>query len=135
MSRPISRPAIVRALLKKELKAYSRDTVYLLLTLAVLVLVPLAFRVLPDSVSETITLAVSPPITTMVGDARETLTELGATDEQLVALDDVDLTGGEEGLRLVEFEDEEQMQGVIEGTVEAWKTDDGAFVFRAEDAE
>ena len=34
MSRPISRPAIVGALLKKELKAYSRDKLYLFLTRA-----------------------------------------------------------------------------------------------------
>ncbi|MHB1135270.1 MAG: ABC transporter permease [Coriobacteriia bacterium] len=135
MSRPISRPAIIRALLKKELKAYSRDTVYLLLTLLVLVVVPFVFRILPDSVNETITLAVSPPVTTMVGDAKDALAELGATDEQLAELDEADLTSGEEGLVLVEFEDEKQMSGVIEGTIEAWKTDAGEFVFRAEDAE
>ncbi|MHB1017144.1 MAG: ABC transporter permease [Coriobacteriia bacterium] len=135
MSRPISRPAIVWALLKKELKAYSRDTVYLLLTLLVLVVVPFVFRIMPDSVDETITLAVSPPVATMVGDARDALAGLGATDEQLAALDDADLASGEEGLVLVEFEDEEQMRGVIEGTIEAWQTDAGEFVFRAEDAE
>lgn len=132
MSRPISRPAIVWALLKKELKAYSRDTVYLLLTLLVLVAVPLVFRVLPDSVDETITLAVSPPVSTMVADARDALIKLGATDEQLAALDEADLAAGEEGLLLVEFDDETQMRGVIEGTVEAWKTKSGEFVFRAE---
>lgn len=135
MSRSVSRPAIVGALLKKELKAYSRDTVYLLLTLLVLVAVPIVFRFLPDSVDETITLAVSPPVSALIEDGKDALRDLGATDEQLAQLDEADLTGEQEGLLLLEFEDEEQMTGVIEGTIEAWQTEDGEFVFRDKDAD
>jgi uncharacterized membrane protein YoaK (UPF0700 family) len=73
MSSPVSRPAIVGALLKKELRAYSRDAIWLLLTLLVLVAIPIAFLFLPDSVDESLTLGVAPPIGAMVEDARETL--------------------------------------------------------------
>ncbi|MBN1192508.1 MAG: ABC transporter permease [Coriobacteriia bacterium] len=134
MSRPISRPAIIWALLKKELTAYSRDLVFLALTLAVLVAVPFVFHALPDSVDEAITLAVYPLVTEMLGDARETLIGMGATEEQLAELDDIDLASGEEGLALVEFESEEQLRGVIEGSLELWQTEGGETVFRDKEA-
>lgn len=134
MSRTISRPAIVGALLKKELKAYSRDTVYLALTLVMLVLIPLVFRFLPDQVNETITLAVSPSISSMVDEARDTLRELGATDEQLAQLDQADLAQEQEGLLLLEFDDEEQMKAIVEGRVEMYRTNAGEIVYRDADA-
>jgi ABC-2 type transport system permease protein len=134
MSRPISRPEIVWALLKKELTAYSRDIVFLVLTLVMLVAVPFVFHALPDSVDEAITLAVYPPVTEMLGDARETLAGMGVTDEQLAELDDIDLAAGEEGLALIEFEREEQLRGVIEGSLELWETEGGEVVFRDKEA-
>jgi ABC-2 type transport system permease protein len=134
MSRPISRPAIIRALLKKELTAYSRDLVFLGLTLVVLIAAPFLFHALPDSVDESITLGVYPSITEMVGDAREALAEMGATEEQLAELDDIDLAAEEEGLAVVEFESEEQLRGVIEGSLELWRTEDGETVFRDKEA-
>ncbi len=135
MSRPVSRPAIVGALLKKELKAYSRDKVYLFLTLLVLIAIPVMFRFLPDTVNETISLAVSPPINSMVADAKDTLRTMGATDAQLAELDDTDFSEQEEGLRLVEFEDERQMAQVIEGTLEAWQTESGELIVRDPDSD
>jgi ABC-2 type transport system permease protein len=130
MSRPISRPAIVAALLKKELKAYARDKIYLILTLAVLIAIPIAYTFLPDGVDQTITLAVSPPVASMIDDARDSLKAMGATEEQLAELDQADLTEEQEGLLLVEFDSEQEMQQVIEGTREAWRTEDGALILR-----
>lgn len=134
MSRPISRPAIIRALLKKELTAYSRDLVFLGLTLVVLIAAPFLFHALPDSVDESITLGVYPSVTEMVGDAREALADMGATEEQLAELDDIDLAAEEEGLAVVEFESEEQLRGVIEGSLELWRTEGGETVFRDKEA-
>jgi len=130
MSRPVSRPAIVAALLKKELKAYARDKIYLILTLAVLVAIPVAYMFLPDSVDQTITLAVSPPVASMIDDARDSLKAMGATEEQLAELDQADLTEEQEGLLLVEFDSEQEMQQVIEGTLEAWRAGDGGLILR-----
>jgi len=134
MSRPISRPAIIRALLKKELTAYSRDLVFLGLTLVVLIAAPFLFHALPDSVDESITLAVYPSVPEMIGDAREALAEMGATEEQLAELDDIDLAAGEEGLALIEFESEERLRGVIEGSLELWRTESGEMVYRDKEA-
>lgn len=134
MSRPHSRASIIRVLLRKELKAYSRDKLYLFLTILTLVAVGVLFQFLPDSVDETLTLAVSPPVGTMVEDAREALKARGATDEQLAQLDEADLAQGEEGLLLLEFEDEAKMAAVIDGKLEAWRTDSGELVLRDEEA-
>ncbi|MDP2183111.1 MAG: ABC transporter permease [Actinomycetota bacterium] len=130
MSRPISRPAIVGALLKKELKAYSRDKIYLFLTLLVLIVIPIMYTFLPTKVNETITLAVSPPVTSMIEDAKDSLKAMGATDEQLAELDQADLSEEQEGLLLIEFDNEADMQKVVEGKLEAWRTDDGTLILR-----
>jgi ABC-2 type transport system permease protein len=135
MSRPVSRPAIIGALLKKELKAYSRDTVYLALTLLVLIAMPIVFRFLPDSVDESITLAVSPPVAVLVDEGKDALRALGATDEQLAQLDQADLAEEQEGLLLLEFDDEEQMKAVIEGTTEMYREENGNLVFRDKSAD
>lgn len=130
MSGPVSRPAIVSALLKKEFKAYSRDTIWLLLTLVVLVAIPVAFLFLPDSVDESLTLGVAPPVSSLVEDAEETFRQMGATDEQIAQLDEIDLTQEQQGLRLVEFETEEDLQRVVAGELEAWQTGSGELVLR-----
>lgn len=129
MNRRVSRPAIIGALLRKELVAYSRDLVYLALTIFLLVLIPVLFRFLPDSVDETITLGVSPSLETLVADARADLEAGGATPEQIAALDELDLTS-EEGLALLEVDDAAQLAGVVEGSLEAWRTEAGDVVVR-----
>jgi ABC-2 type transport system permease protein len=130
MSGPASRIAIIRALLKKEFIAYSRDTVYLALTLAVLVAVPFVFRALPDRVDESITLAISPPASVILSEGTEALRALGATEEQLAALRNVDLAEQQEGVTLVEFEDPKRMQDAVRGSLEVWRTSEGAIVLR-----
>ncbi|MDO9556034.1 MAG: ABC transporter permease [Coriobacteriia bacterium] len=130
MSRIVSRPAIIRALLKKELKAYSRDKVYLFLTLLVLIAIPLTYKFMPSKVNETITLAVSPSVSSMVEDAKDSLKAMGATDAQLAELDNADLSQEQEGLLLIEFDNEEDMQSVVEGKLEAWRAEDGALILR-----
>lgn len=134
MSRIVSRPAIIRALLKKELKAYARDKVYLFLTLVVLVAIPIAYTFLPSTVNETITLAVSPSISSMVAEAKDALKAMGATDAQLAELDKADLSQEQEGLLLVEFDNDKDLQAVVEGTLEAWKAEDGTLILRDPEA-
>ncbi|MDZ4178853.1 MAG: ABC transporter permease [Coriobacteriia bacterium] len=130
MSSPVSRGEIVTALLKKEFVAYSRDKLYLFLTLLTLVAVVSIFWIIPDSVDESITLAVTPPVQTVLDDGAEALRAMGATDEQLAEIRDADLSEAEEGLELVEFESAEDMAAVIEGRLEAWRTEAGELVLR-----
>ncbi|MGM0386634.1 MAG: ABC transporter permease [Actinomycetota bacterium] len=128
MNRRVSRPAIIGTLLRKELKAYSRDLLYLVMTIAMLVLLPVLFRIMPDSVDETLSVAVSPSLDVLVEEARTELAAQGAPPEQLEALDDLD--PGEEGLVLVELDDEAQVAAVVGGSLEAWRTEDGSVVVR-----
>ncbi len=131
MSSPISRPAVVGALLKKELKAYSRDKLYLFLTALTLVAIAIMFPFLPDSVDETITLAVSPPIEKLLTEGAQELVETqGATQEQLAGLGQVDLAEQQPGLELLELETSEDLAGVIDGKLEAWRTDAGDVIVR-----
>ncbi len=134
MSRPISRAAIVGALLKKELRAYSRDKVYLFLTLVVLIAIPVAFKFLPTTVSESITLGVAPPVSTLVDEAADAMKAIGATDEQLAEIRSADLSNQQEGLTLVEFRTAEELRSVIEGKSEAWRGDDGTLILRDPDS-
>lgn len=134
MSAPVSRGALVWALLKKEFLAYRRDTLYLFLTVLSLVFVIVVFFVTPDEVDESITLAVSPPIATILDEGRDALRELGATDEQLAELDDADLTEQQEGLVLVEFDTEADLTAAIEGDLEVWRTEAGDIVLRDTEA-
>ena len=120
MSRPVSRAAIVGALLKKDFIAYSRDSVYLALTLVVLLAVPLVFRVLPTDVEETIALGLSPTVSQMVDESRDFLKEKGIPDAQLDRLDAADLVGVREGLLMLEFEDKEQLRDAVAGDLEVW---------------
>lgn len=127
MKRTVSRAAIVRALLKKELVSYARDTVYLALTLVVLIATPLLFRALPDRVEEDLVLAVSPPVSRLLEGSAEALRALGASDADIARLREADLTK-QEGLALVEFEDEKQMRAAIEGSLQVWRTREGKTV-------
>jgi ABC-2 type transport system permease protein len=130
MSAPVSRAHIIRALLKKELVAYSRDTLYLFLTMLVLVMIVVLAWTVPDRVDESITLAVSPSVATLLGDAETELRALGASEEQLAELRRSDLAQEEEGLDLIELESAEELRGVVEGTLEAWRTDSGEIILR-----
>jgi len=130
MSHPVTRGEILRALLKKELVAYSRDKLYLFLTVLTLVFVVAIFWIMPDSVDETITLAVSPPVETLIAEGIETFREMGVPGDQLAEIAEADLTEEAEGVELVGFDDVADMTAVIGGSIEAWRTDDGALVLR-----
>ncbi len=130
MERTVTRGAILRALLKKELVAYSRDKLYLFLTALTLVFVLAVFWIMPDSVDETITLAVSPPVETLIAEGVDTFRAMGVPDEQLAEIAEADLAEETEGVQLVGFDDVADMTAVVEGSLEAWLTDAGEIVLR-----
>lgn len=128
MKRTVSRAAIVRALLRKELVSYARDTVYLALTLVVLIAAPLLFRAMPDRVEEDLVLAVSPPVDRLLEGSAEALRALGASEADVARIREADLAK-QEGLLLVEFDDEAKMRQAIDGTLQVWRTRDGKLAF------
>lgn len=109
MSRPVSHATIIAKILDKDVLQYSRDTVYLVLTLVGLVIFVVTFYLIPDFVDETITLGIYQT------DLEELIEEYEDGPEG-------------EGLEFVQFETEAIMQGVIADDLEAWRTDAGDVV-------
>lgn len=108
MSGP-GRAAIVGAILKKDLIQFSRDRVYMVLSIVGLVMFITVYWLLPDTVDESITIGLSHY-------------DLG----QFEAV----FADAEEGLDVVVFESEEAMRSVIAGDAEAWRTDTGRILIR-----
>lgn len=129
MRRTLSRTSIVAALLRKEWLAYRRDTLYLVLTGAVILIIVALARVLPDTVDESITLAVSPPLDRLTAEARAELATRGARTEALTRLSSLEATG-RPGLEIVELPSKEVLARVIAGTVEVWRTKEERIVLR-----
>ena len=102
MSRPVSRASIIGSIVKKDVKEYSRDRLWLFLSLLTLIVMIVVFWVLPDSVDESIPVGISG-----LGDPA-TLTGLEATEE--------------EGLRLMSFDSAEDLKSVVAGDAQAWQS-------------
>src|SRR3990172_1120085 len=101
MSRPVSRASIIGSILKKDLKEYSRDRLWMFLTMLVLILMIVVFWVLPDTVDESISVGISG-----LGDPAA-LAALQTTEA--------------EGLRLVSFGSAEQLESVVAGNAGGWQ--------------
>lgn len=108
MTRPVSRASIIGSIVKKDMKEYSRDRLWMFLTVLVLVFMIAIFWVLPDTVDESIPVGISG-----LGDPAA-LTGLETTEE--------------EGLRLVSFESGEALRSVVAGEADAWVSNGSVVV-------
>ncbi len=115
MSRSVSRGTIIAKILDKDVLQYSRDKVYLILTIAGLVIFVAFFYLIPDTVDETITLGIHQT------DLEELIEEYEEGSEG-------------EGLELVQFETEAILEGVVADDLEAWRTEAGDVVIVNRDA-
>lgn len=107
MSRTVSRAAIVTAIVKKDLVEFSRDTLYLFLSILGLVIFIGFFYLAPSTVNETLVLGVHQT-------GMETL-----FDQYQEGAD------ASEGLKLVQFASEDELKKVVSGEVEYWESKDG----------
>jgi ABC-2 type transport system permease protein len=73
-------------------------------------------------------------VQTLLDEGVDTLSAMGATDEQLAELAGCRAGRGRGGHLTREFGSEADMAAVIEGTLEAWRTDDGELVLRDREA-
>jgi len=103
MSRPVSRWAVVGAIVRKDLLEYGRDRLWVLLTILVLVVVITLFWVLPAAVEGSVHLGVA-----------------GLPDPGEA------LEG--EGLVVVPFASSDELRRVVSGEAEAWLTSAGTLV-------
>lgn len=130
MKNTISSSAILGAILKKDLLAYSRNKLYIFLTVIGIIFFVLIFWVTPDTVDETIVLGITPSIETMLENAREELIEDGIQQPQfeLFSANDIEKDlATEEGMQVLEFEDAEQMKKVLEGKLKLYVSEDGTL--------
>jgi ABC-2 type transport system permease protein len=93
--RPVSRTAIIGAIVRKDLTEFSRDRLWMILTPLTLVLFVTLFWLLPATVDESITVGVAPASLALI---LERLGELGE---------------GTEGLRIVPFESDEALGAAV----------------------
>ena len=114
MSRPVSRTAVIWSIVKKDLKEYSRDRLWLFLSLFALVFMIVIFWILPDSVDESISVGVSG-----VGDTAA-FASLQAAEEG--------------GLRLIPFDNPADLRSVVAGDARAWRSN-GHTVVIADDSD
>ena len=98
MTRPVSRPAIVWAIVRKDAREYSRDRLWLVLTTVGLVMFVALFWLLPSSVDETIRVGVYP------ADLADSLKGLGASGAE-----------GGQGLEVVSFASPEALRAAVAG--------------------
>ena len=124
-----SHGGIIGALLRKDLRLYGRNKLYLFLTVLSLVMFVAIFWVIPDTVNETITLGLAPPLETVFAQGQEFLGELGVSPDVFSNMNEGALLE-DEGLRLIQLGNPEELRGVIAGTMEVYERKDGSLILR-----
>lgn len=122
-SSPGSFGKIIGAIMQKDLRLYGRNKVYVVLTVLVLACFGSLFWLIPGTVEETINLAISPPLQTIINEGKDALRELGASAEMLQELEQTEFA--EEGLELVGLESAAQLRRAVEGTLEVYRAREG----------
>lgn len=117
MTRPVSRLAIIGAILRKDFVDFSRDTVYVFLSVLGLVAYVVMFWVIPNTVEETIVMGI-------------THTDMDRLIEEYEAGD-----AEGQGLKLIELDTAEDLEAVVGGSLELWEKDDGGYILRDRETE
>ncbi len=128
MKRPPSSGKLLLAILRKDIRVYGRNLVYLFLTLLSLVFFIAIFWLVPDQVEEDLTFAITPPLSVLIGTGQEELRARGAPAEVISTLDQTRLAFEDEGLILFEFETEEQLKKVLQGELDVYKRETGQVI-------
>ncbi len=128
MKKTVSNSELLLAILKKDIRVYSRNMIYLFLTVLGLVFFVAVFWLVPDTVDEDITFAITPPLATLFSEGKESLQAYGVPMQILEQLDEVDSAFEEEGFVLVEFENEDVMKKAVSGELEVYRTDQDQFI-------
>lgn len=130
MSRPASAWNIVRAIMKKDLRLYERNRVYLFLTVVAIMAFAVIFWIVPGTVKETITVAVTPPLEEVVAESRDALLSLGIPAEHIHRIEQFEMVSEQEGLELVQLETDDLLKRVITGEIEVYRLPEGTLVLR-----
>lgn len=135
MRKTVSDSEILLAILRKDIRVYSRNMIYLFLTVLGLVFFIAIFWLVPDTVDEEITFAISPPLAMLVDEGKESLQAYGISPQFLEEIDELESAFEEEGFIFVEFETEEQLIKAVSGEFEVYRTDQGRFLIHDPDGD
>jgi len=126
-SSPGSGGKMIGVIMRKDLRLYGRNKIYVVLTIFTLACFGTLFWIIPDTVDETITLGISPPLQSIIDEGKEALLELGASAKikMLQELEQADSSEAAEGLELIELESETQLRRAVEGTLEVYRASEG----------
>lgn len=135
MNKAVSNVEVLLAILKKDIKVYSRNMIYLFLTILSLVFFVVIFWMVPDTVDEELRFAISPSLEDIFNEGKASLLAQGAPEEVIGELEAVEAAFKEEGLVLVELENETVLRRVVSGELDVYKTDQGRFIVHDPDGE
>jgi len=102
MSAKVSRASIIGSIVAKDLKTFTRDKMWMIMTPFFLILIIVMFWVVPDAVDETITVGVYP------SEMAESLRALAAGED----------AGEASGLDVVSFDSDTDMAAVVAGEID-----------------
>jgi ABC-2 type transport system permease protein len=128
MKKHTSTGRLLLSVLKKDARVYSRNTIYLFLTILGLVIFVVLFWIVPDTVDEELPFAITPPLADLFAESKETLLAAGIPEQGIARLAELETTFEEEGLQLIEFTNEEELKKTINGELVVYKTEEGSFV-------
>lgn len=128
MNKRVTGGMLLLAVLKKDVRVYSRNMIYLFLTILSLVAFVTIFWIVPDTVDEELTFAVTPSLSTLLNEGKDALEASGVPGQVTAQLDQFETTFEEEGLLLVEFETEEKLKSAVSGKIEVYRTEQGQFI-------
>lgn len=125
----ISTGELLISVLKKDARVYSRNIIYLFLTILSLVIFVAIFWIVPDSVDEELPFAITPPLSVIFAESKEALVAAGIPLEDAALLAELESTFAEEGLQLIEFSGEDELKQAINGELLVYKTAEGSYIF------
>jgi len=129
MNKTISTGRLLAAVLKKDIRIYSRNSIYLFLTVLSLVFFVAIFWIVPDSVDEELPFAITPPLSVIFEASKAELLAAGFPVEDAARLAELESTFEEEGLQLIEFAGEDELKKAITGELLVYKTVEGSYIF------
>ena len=128
MKKPISAGGLLLAVLKKDARVYSRNTIYLFLTILGLVIFVVLFWIVPDTVDEELPFAISPPLSKLFEQSKVALTDMDVPLQSVTPMAELEAAFEEEGLQIIEFENEEELIKAIKGELVVYRTEDHSII-------
>ena len=131
----ISTGELLISVLKKDARVYSRNIIYLFLTILGLVVFVAVFWIVPDKVDEELPFAITPPLNEIFDEGKEALLVTGVPLEAASRLDEFETVFADEGLQLIEFETEDDLKKAISGELVVYLAEDGHFIIHDPESE